>query len=199
MLLSLFSWPSWMMVPASSMAYSLCSCWRPLLTEKLRNGPERRDQSAGLSSSVWPALQGDGLIFHLAGLGVVHLGHPSSNSRAGHGESLALGVPTTCRRAGIEELLVGAFSCCLETQVSHLQPPPGYPVPKYTHPAQAAWWLTCSVLESRSSTLMTQENAKCLKMSDVRSKLQERQEFGYTSLPDASYQLMIPAVWIILA
>lgn len=40
---------------------------------------------------------------------------------------------------------------------------------------------------------MTQENAKCLKMSDVRSKLWERQEFGYTSLPGAFYQFMTPA------
>lgn len=69
---------------------------RQSLTEKLRNGPVRRDQKAVLSSCVWPALQGDGLIFHLSNLAVVHLGH--SKSRAGYGESLSLGTPTACGR-----------------------------------------------------------------------------------------------------
>lgn len=125
MLLSLLSWPFWVLVPASSMAYSLYRRQTLAETSVSGNGPERRDQNAGLSSSAWPALQGDGLIFHLSGLGVVQLGHPSSNSRAGHRGSLNLGIPTTYRRARIEELLVGAFSCCLETQVSHLSTPQG--------------------------------------------------------------------------
>lgn len=76
---------------------------------------------------------------------------------------------------------------------SSLPSVPRVPMPKYTHPAQAAWWLTGGVLESRNSTLVTQENAKCLKTSNVRPKLGERQEFGYTYLPGASYQLMTPA------
>lgn len=36
------------------------------MTEKLRNGPKRRDQSTGPSSCVWPPLQVDSLIFSLA-------------------------------------------------------------------------------------------------------------------------------------
>lgn len=53
-LLSLLSQPFWVLIPASSVAYSLYR--RQSLTEKLRTGPETRDQSAGLSSSVWPAV-----------------------------------------------------------------------------------------------------------------------------------------------
>lgn len=64
------------------------------MAEKVRNGLVRRGQGAALSSCVWAAPWGDGLIFHLSGLAVVHLDH--SSSRAAYGESLSLG--TACGR-----------------------------------------------------------------------------------------------------